>query len=439
LRQLFYLKKLIKNLTVLIRETSFNKLLSSGSLTFLFRISSLLFNFFITFLITKNLGESVFGNYSLVFTILQASTMVFSLGLPNALISYLGLHKIEDHFAQFILKKGFKIIIITVILPCMIYFFLNEIIALHIFRNKNLIPYLKIVAFTLPFTILHELILNFFIATKNFLKFNIFMFLMPNIIFLFLLLLFSISRQTEALTLFFYSISITITLLVECFFAFKKHEIKIFKKLSSKKIILFSSPMMLSSLMLFLLNWTDVFMLGFMRTSSEVGIYNLAYKLASLGMLIIISMNIVLAPKISELYKLNKMEELHSTIKKATRTVILLTMPIVLLLIIFSEFILRIFGNSFIEGNTALLIISVGVLLNVLTGNVDQILNMTNNQKILRNITVFGFGLNLALNFFLIPKYGINGAASASLITNFFFNLVCLFVIRKKLGFYTFI
>jgi O-antigen/teichoic acid export membrane protein len=261
----------------------------------------------------------------------------------------------------------------------------------------------------------------------------------PNVIFLFLLLFFSISKENEALTLFFYASSISITLVVECFFAFKKFEVKSFEKLSSKQFIQFSSPMMLSSLMLYLLNWTDIFMLGFMRTSSEVGIYNLAYKLGSLGMLIIISMNVVLAPKISELYKLNKISELHSTIKKTTKVVILLTIPIVVFLISFSEFILSVFGNSFVEGKTALVIIAVGVLLNVLTGNVDQILNMTNNQRVLKNITVFSFGINVALNFFLIPKFGINGAASASLITNVVFNISCLLVIKKKLGFYTFV
>lgn len=364
------------------------------------RIAGLVLNFFITFLITKNYGESIFGNYSLVFTMLQANTLVFSLGLPNALISYLGLHKIDDHFAQFLLKKGCKIIIVSVVLPCIFYFFLNEIISLHIFGNKNLIPYLNIIAFTLPFTILHEYILNFFIATKNFLKFNIFMFVVPNVIFLFLLLFFSISKENEALILFFYASSISITLVVECFFAFKKFEVKSSKKLSSKQFIQFSSPMMLSSLMLYLLNWTDIFMLGFMRTSSEVGIYNLAYKLGSLGMLIIISMNVVLAPKISELYKLNKISELHLTIKKTTKVVTLLTIPIVVFLISFSEFILSVFGNSFVEGKTALVIIALGVLLNVLTGNVDQILNMTNNQRVLKNITVFSFGINVALNFF---------------------------------------
>lgn len=365
--------------------------------------------------------------------------MIFALGLPNAIISYLGLHKIEDHFSQFILKKGLKIVIIATIIPSGFYFFFKEFIALDIFGNIKLIPYLKIIAFTLPFAIIHEFILNFFIATKNFLKFNVFMFLVPNSIFLLFLIIISISKENESLTLVFYSISISITLIVECFFAFKKTETAIFEKLSTKQIIQFSSPMMVSSLMLFLLNWTDVFMLGFLTSTRDVGIYNLAYKLASLTMLVIISMNVVLSPKISELYQSNKLIELHKTIKNVTRIVFLMTIPIVLFLIIFSEFILEMFGANFIEGKMALLIIAIGMLLNVLTGNVDQILNMTNNQKILKNITIFGFFVNVVLNSLLIPKYGINGAAIASLITNIVFNAICLLYIKKKLGFYTFI
>ena len=197
--------------------------------------------------------------------------------------------------------------------------------------------------------------------------------------------------------------------------------------------------MMLSSLMLFLLNWTDIFMLGAMVSEKEVGIYNLAYRLASLAMLVIISLNIVLAPKISQLFKQNEIKELHSTIVKSTRLVILLTTPLVLGLIFFSEFILGLFGQNFIQGKTTLIIIALGVLINVSTGNVDQILNMTNHQKILQNITIFGFILNVILNYLLIPKYGIEGSAAASLVTNALFNLTCLYFIKRKLGFYTFV
>ena len=420
-------------------STAFRKLLTSGGLTFMYRIAGLFFSFLITFFITKNYGESVYGNYALIFTLLQASTMIFALGLPNTVISYLGLHEIDGHFAQFILKKGLKILLFTAILPSLFYFLLSTEIATLIFNNEKLIVYIKIIALTLPFSIFHEFILSFFIATKNFVKFNIFMFIVPNLFFLILLLSFSISKENQFYTILFYSISIGLTVMISLFSALKKHQKIPFEALSSKQMIQFSSPMMLSSLMLFLLNWTDVFMLGAMVSDAQLGIYNLAYKLASLGMLVIISMNVVLAPKIAELYKLNNITELHKTIKNATRVVILLTLPVIVLMLVFSDFILGIFGDSFIQGKMAFIIITVGVFCNVITGNVDQILNMTNNQKVLRNSTIFGFVLNLILNYFLIPKYGIVGAAIASLFTNVIFNITCLFFIKKRLGFYTFI
>lgn len=416
---------------------TFQQLLLSGGVTFLYRIVGLFLNFLITFFITKNYGEGVYGNFSLIFTLLQASTMIFALGLPNAVINYLGLYKIDDHFSQYLLKKGVKIILITAIIPSVLFYVLKDVIAVDIFHNKNLISYIIIISLGLPFFIIQEFFLNFLIATKNFLKFNIFMFVIPNLLFLLLLVFVSITKENQFFTILYYALSVAITVVIESFSVFKKHIKEEIDKLTSKQILQFSSPMMLSSLMLFLLNWTDVLMLGAMKSEEEVGIYNLAYKLASLSMLVIISMNVVLAPKISQLFKSGKIEELHVTIKKSTRLILLLTTPIVLFLIVFSEFILSLFGNNFTAGKTALIIISLGAMINVATGNVDQILNMTNHQDILKNITIFGFILNAILNFLLIPIYGINGSAMASLFTNAVFNLICLYYIKKKLGFYT--
>jgi O-antigen/teichoic acid export membrane protein len=94
-------------------------------------------------------------------------------------------------------------------------------------------------------------------------------------------------------------------------------------------------------------------------------------------------------------------------------------------------------GTEAISGGTTLIIVSIGVLFSAMAGNVDQILNMTENQNIFRNITIFSFFVNLLLSYLLIPKYNIEGAAIASLITNILINVLCLYFIKKKLGFYT--
>ena len=104
---------------------------------------------------------------------------------------------------------------------------------------------------------------------------------------------------------------------------------------------------------------------------------------------------------------------------------------------IFSKLILSYWGNEVVAGSVTMIIVSIGVLFSAMAGNVDQILNMTENQNILRNITIVSFFVNLILSYLLIPNYGIEGAAIASLITNVVINVLCVYYIKKKLGFYT--
>jgi O-antigen/teichoic acid export membrane protein len=100
---------------------------------------------------------------------------------------------------------------------------------------------------------------------------------------------------------------------------------------------------------------------------------------------------------------------------------------------------LSLFGAEFIEGRLALIFITIGALYNAMTGNVDQLLNMTGYQIKVRNTMFVGFVINVILNLFLIPLYGINGAALSSLIVNIIVNTIFVFIIKKKFGFYTFI
>jgi O-antigen/teichoic acid export membrane protein len=149
-------------------------------------------------------------------------------------------------------------------------------------------------------------------------------------------------------------------------------------------------------------------------------------------------MNVVIMPKVSELFYQNNMIEIKKIVNRTTQLVIILTIPLAVAILFFSEFILKLFGSSFAAGRTTLILITIGALFNAMAGNVDQILNMTNNQKSVKNIFILGFLLNVILNLFLIPKYGIEGAATSSLITNIVVNIVFVIIIKKKLGFLTF-
>src|SRR5690606_38562703 len=75
---------------------------------------------------------------------------------------------------------------------------------------------------------------------------------------------------------------------------------------------------------------------------------------------------------------------------------------------------LSLFGADFTRGITALLLLSLAQLVNVATGSVGVLLNMTGNQHAMRNSVLIGGAILLVLAVVLSPLYGMNGMAAAN-------------------------
>ncbi|RBA29702.1 flippase [Flavobacterium tibetense] len=413
------------------------KLISSSGTNFLFRVFGLGTSFLIVLLISRLFGVANYGSYALIFTISQAIAMIFALGIPNTLIVLIGNRSLSQIEAKKLLFKGVKVTLFFSIIPFVLLYLNAGFISVKWFDTVELTSYFEIVAFTIPFFILHELFLYYFISIKNFLAYNIFMFVLPNLLLILLLILFYYIGKTDYYTFLAFTFSIVLIVFLEFIFIYESKIHKTPHIISTKALIKTASPMLFSGLLLYLLNWTDVIMLGIMTSEEQVGVYNIAYKIGSVGFLVIVSVSTIITPRIAELYGNEDMQELKKLIQNSTRLISILTIPLILILILGSKFILSFFGDDVISGSSTLIIISLGILFSAIAGNVDQILNMTNHQVLLRNITLFSFFINITLNYILIPLYGINGAAIASLISNVVINSLCIYYIRKKLGFYT--
>lgn len=415
----------------------FSKIISSSGVNFIFRIFGLGTSFLTTIIITRLFGVTTFGNYSLVFTISQAAAIIFTLGIPNTLIKIIGNHDFNYLQAKKLLIKGIKGSLLFSIIPVLLFYFGADFLSETIFNNPDLKNYLFIVTLSLPLFVLHEIFLYFFIATKNFVKYNFFMFIVPNILLIGLLFLFYYFEKSGHYTFVAFAFAILFTVVAEVVAIFDVKPLKTKIPFRTLELLRTASPLLFSGIFLYLLNWSNTIMLGIMTDGIQVGIYNVAYKVGSVGFLVIVSVSTIITPKMAELYGRGELLELKKLTHNATRLIAVLTVPIVLTLIIFSKYILSFFGEEVASGSTTMIIVSLGVLLSAMVGNVDQILNMTNNQNILRNITIICFFVNVIFSYFLIPLYGINGAAISSLITNVLINFLCVYYIKKRLGFYT--
>jgi O-antigen/teichoic acid export membrane protein len=96
--------------------------------------------------------------------------------------------------------------------------------------------------------------------------------------------------------------------------------------------------------------------------------------------------NAIIAPKISELYTLNKMEDMILLARKVVKVLCLIGGLVLLFSVIAGEKIFSLWGVS--EHSNLLLILAIGQFINLATGPVGHLLIMTNYAVLYSRIAV---------------------------------------------------
>ncbi len=235
----------------------------------------------------------------------------------------------------------------------------------------------------------------------------------------------------EVFLLNYFVLGILTTLYV--YFKFiKSNRLIHLKDFTTKKIVLTSYPMALSTMTFFLLQNTDVILLSKYVSYSEVAYYSVAVKVAMLTSVVMMAISTVIAPKVSEMYTLKKFDELKSMMRKSALFIFGISVPVFIVLLMGGSFVLNLFGKEYSLALSSLYILVIGQLANAFSGPTGTYLNMTGRQKILQFILIGAFILNIALNLILIPLHGIEGAAIATASTTIIWNGIAVIYVYKQ-------
>ncbi|MCR4282998.1 MAG: polysaccharide biosynthesis C-terminal domain-containing protein, partial [Bauldia sp.] len=96
--------------------------------------------------------------------------------------------------------------------------------------------------------------------------------------------------------------------------------------------------------------------------------------------------------------------------------------------------LLLLFGPSFAEGYPLLSILSIGLLFRASIGPAETLLIMAGQQRITAWVYTAAFAVNVALNFTLIPRFGLAGAASATTMALVAETVMLYFIASTRLG-----
>ena len=183
-------------------------------------------------------------------------------------------------------------------------------------------------------------------------------------------------------------------------------------------LLSFSIWTFLSSGGLLIFTYADTILIGLFMTEADVGIYRVAFQLASVASFIVTAFHTVLFPRISRWHAEKQFNLIEYSLTRAFTYSLFLAIPVTVGGIILSEKLLYfLYGSAFESGAPTLILLLFVQSANIFMYLQTMCLNAMDMPRRSFYITAVSAVLNIILNVLLIPLFGISGAAIASLVT----------------------
>lgn len=183
-----------------------------------------------------------------------------------------------------------------------------------------------------------------------------------------------------------------------------------------------------SSVAVMIYVYSDTTMLGLMKGDYEVGIYSVSTKIYTIMKSMLSSVIIVSIPRVSLYYGTNQTQKFNNTVQKIYDTLMVLVIPIVLGIFILSErIVVFISGKEYLRSISSLRILSIALIFCISGWIFNQcILLPSGKEKIILKATAYSAGLNIGLNFILIPYMSENATAFTTVVSEAVMMIICV-------------
>ncbi len=163
--------------------------------------------------------------------------------------------------------------------------------------------------------------------------------------------------------------------------------------------------------------WGDIIILGAFVGSEEIGIYQVATRVVLLATFAVAPLTASLAPRVADSWTRDLPGDVSDHYVTLTGWTWRLSLPVFVVLIVFTEPILSLFGEEFVAGAAVAMILAAGALVETLAAPAGVVLNQVGRNRLNMVFAVMALVLDVVLAVLLIPVFGIEGAAIAWTVT----------------------
>ncbi len=428
------------------KDFHLEELLKGSSVALIFKGVGILSGYIFFLIIARLFGAQQLGLFSTCWTILMICSVIGKFGIDTSIVKFIAesVALKQNHYVKIIYRYSlFIIAIISLIISTLLFLLATPISELFL-HDPGYAVYIRIISFAIiPFSMM-RCNAEALRGMKNITGFSLFENGSVYLVTLLFVLVFYYLGYSQvifpALLVAIVILFITSFLMTASFLPGNtnsygtKHE----NKYSIKKIIRISFPMLLSNSLFLIMSWTDILMLSAFMDKASVGIYNTALKIAALNTIALVAAGTIAAPKFSGLHANSNHQAFKKFIKQTSFFSTLFALPVLIIIIFFPGFLLSFFGEDFTAGAEAMVILAAGFFFSAFSGSCIYILNMTGKEKVARNILLIATIINIVMNYYFIPLFGINGAAISTAASTVFWNILAVLFIYRYQGFFTY-
>lgn len=183
-------------------------------------------------------------------------------------------------------------------------------------------------------------------------------------------------------------------------------------------VLRYSAPFILSSTAGFIYRSADIFLLLYFLDSEAVGIYGVAYAAAKLMLMFSTAFNFMSMPVASELESGGGIAAAVDVQRPVLRWIAAASIPVFVPLVLFSsEFISIVYASRYADGAVALSVLVAGFAVHNVLSTQSNLLKALGRSKLIAANSAVSAVVNVVLNILLIPQWGIEGAAVATVIS----------------------
>jgi len=402
-----------------------------GGLSFIGRLFEYAVRFVFSIIVARAIGVEQFGLFTLGLTAASILSNISMLGLQTGMVRFLppAIREKDDAGIWGIIQVGLGLPGLFSLFLAVGLFLLAGPLANLVFQNPRLLPFFQLASIIIPLDTLGSLAYVVIISYKR-PEYSV---LVNNIIMPLAKLFLTIGALAAGFSVIGILIAHIITsgigLVLLLYFVNSLYSLR--RPLNSAhyipdQLMRYSLPVHAGWTINILQGTLETLVLGFVGLTSGVGVYAAASRLNNIGNMFYSSVGNISTPIIADLFVQGERIQLKKYYQTTTRWLISFSLPLFLTFFIFTKQLLTIFGEDFSTGASGLMILSIGMLVFNSTGLGANILDMANHTKVNMINSFVMVLLTIGLDLFLIPRWGVVGAALAASISVVTINIVRL-------------